>query len=235
MMKIHLYQHTLFLMWMVALSSLTVSCGLIDMEFDEGIQSPYEMKLDHDTVYVFPEGSFVLNPVFTPDSVSNKEAFFFSDADSIATLKNDSVIAVGVGDTRITAISVLGEKKAYCDVFVMEPWAVNPYDYSNDMVVYAVPILYGKPFNPEKQQIGAFSGPEFRGMGELVEWNGVQFLKFRIYGHNEWGNDEPTAPELIRFACYDSDSLRVDYLPQVISFDGETHGTPSELLQLSKE
>lgn len=233
MMKNHLYRHTLFLVWMVAFSSLTVSCGLLDMEFDEEIQFPYEMKLDHDTAYVFPGSSFVLNPVFTPDSVSNKEVFFLSDVDSIATLRNDSVIAVGVGEARITAISVLGEKKAYCDVLVMEPWMVNPHDYSDDMVVYAVPTLYGKLFNPKKQMIGAFSGPEFRGIGELVEWNGVQFLKFRIYGHCEWGDDEPTAPELIRFACYDSDSLRVDYLPQVIFFDGETHGTPSSPLELN--
>lgn len=231
-MKNRSIRHIALGLWMTVLSSLTMSCG-IEMDFDEATLLPYDMKLNRDTAYVFPGGAFVLNPLFIPDSVDNKEVFFLSDADSIAILRNDSVVAVGVGETRITAISVLGDKKAYCNVFVMEPWTVNPYDYSDDMIVYATATIDGQPFDPETQLIGAFSGPEFRGIGQLVEWEGRKFLQFRIYGHYEWSDDEPTMPELIRFAYYDIDSLRVDYLPQTLFFDGETHGSPSEPLQLT--
>ena len=61
---------------------------------------------------------------------------------------------------------------------------------------------------------------------------GKKFLQFRIYGYYEWGDDEPTMPELIRFACYDRKKVTFEYLPLAISFDGETHGSPSEPLEL---
>ncbi|MBQ4621033.1 MAG: Ig domain-containing protein [Bacteroidaceae bacterium] len=232
MTKNHSFRHTLFLVWMSACSLLAASCGLLDMEFDEGTQMVYEMRLDRDTVTVMVGDTFVLAPVFVPDSVSNHEVFFVSGADSVATVKDGAIIATGEGETVITAISVSGAKRADCQVYVMAPWTVNPFDYSDDMIVYTTATIDGQPFDPETQQIGAFSGPEFRGMGQLVEWEGRKFLQFRIYGHYEWGDDEPTMPELIRFACYDRKKVTFEYLPLAISFDGETHGSPSEPLEL---
>lgn len=232
-MKNHLFRHTLFLVWMSTCSLLTASCGLLDMEFDEGTPMAYEMRLDRDSVHVMVGDTFVLAPIFVPDSMSHNEVLFVSEADGVATVSKNQVVGVSDGSTRIVAISVRDTLRAYCHVFVMAPWQVDPYAYSDDMVVYATATVGGKPFDPETQQIGAFSGPEFRGMGQLMEWEGRTFLQFRIYGHYEWGDDEPTMPERIRFACYDRKKVTFEYAPLVLSFDGETHGSPSEPLELS--
>ena len=128
MTKNHSFRHTLFLVWMSACSLLAASCGLLDMEFDEGTQMVYEMRLDRDTVTVMVGDTFVLAPVFIPDSVSNYEVFFVSGADSVATVKDGAIIATGEGETVITAISVSGAKRADCQVYVMAPWTVNPFD-----------------------------------------------------------------------------------------------------------
>ena len=118
------------------LASLFTSCGLLDMEFDENVQMAYDMQLDHDTVYVAVGDSIVLQPVFTPDSVINREVFFSSAHEEIAYIHNDTIIAVSEGETVISAISVMNEKMAFCQVFVLPPWEVNIYNYSDDMVAY---------------------------------------------------------------------------------------------------
>lgn len=213
--------------------TMTTSCGLIDMDFGTVIQVPYTMRLNPDTAYVMEGDTFVIAPVFVPDSVSNREVYYSSEADSVATVQGNTVVGVSEGDTRIKAISVQDTTKAYCQVFVMAPWAVNPYDYSDDMIVYATAKIDGKPFDPSRQMIGAFSGPEFRGMGKMIEWQGRKFLQFRIYGYMEWGDDEPTLPVQIRFACYEKEHVSLKYASLLLPFDGETHGTPSDPIELN--
>ena len=106
MTKNHSFRHTLFFVWMSACSLLTASCGLIDMELDEDVQMVYDMRLDRDTVYVTEGDSFVLHPVFVPDTVSNREVFFLSANEEVAYLTNDTIVAVSEGETVISAISV---------------------------------------------------------------------------------------------------------------------------------
>lgn len=232
MTKNHSFRHTLFFVWMSACSLLTASCGLIDMELDEDVQMVYDMRLDHDTVYVTEGDSFVLHPVFVPDTVSNREVFFLSANEEVAYLTNDTIVAVCEGETVISAISVMNEKMAFCQVYVMAPWVVDVHSFSDDMVIYTTAGIDGKPLDIDRQIIGAFVGSELRGMGQLVEWQGREFLQFRVYSHYEWGSDEPTRPELVRFACYDKEKLTFEYLSLSVSFDGETHGSPSEPLEL---
>lgn len=215
------------------LASFMPSCGLIDMEFDENVQMAYDMKLDHDTVYVIEGDTIVLQPLFSPDTVSNREVFFHSANEDIAYIHNDTIIAVKEGETVISATSVMCEKMAFCQIYVMAPWEINIHKYSNDMVAYVTASIDGEPLNFENQTIGAFVGSELRGIGQLFEWNDKKFLQIRIYGHFEWGNDEPTRPELVRFVCYDKEKMTLTYLSLNISFDGETHGSPSSPLELT--
>ena len=116
------------------IASMLTSCGMIDMEFDGDVQMAYDMRLDHDTVYVTLGDSFVLKPVFTPDSVGNHEVFFRSADEAIACVKNDTIIAESVGETVISATSVLNEKIAFCQVFVLEPWVVDVHMFYMEMV-----------------------------------------------------------------------------------------------------
>ena len=121
------------------MASLFTSCGLLDMEFDENVQ------IEGDSI--------VLHPVFTPDSVINREVFFRSANEEIAYIHNDTIIAVSEGETVISATSVMNEKMAFCQVFVLPPWEIDIYKYSNDMVAYVTATIDGVPIDFEKQRI----------------------------------------------------------------------------------
>ena len=225
-------RHITAFLCVVTLVPLITSCGLIDMEFDENVQVDFDMRLDHDTVYVEEGDSFVLQPMFIPDSVINREVLFLSADDNVAYVNNDTIVAVSEGETVINAISVANEKMAFCQVYVMAPWKVDIYKYSNDMVAYVTASIDGEPLNLETQKIGAYVGGELRGIGELIELNDKKILQIRIYGHYELGDGEPTRPELVRFVCYDKEKMMKTNLSLSISFDGETHGSPSIPLEL---
>lgn len=217
----------------IILVPLFTSCGLLDMEFDENVQMAYDMKLDHDTVYIIEGDSIVLHPVFTPDSVINREVFFRSANDEIAYIHNDTIIAVSEGETVISATSVMNEKMAFCQVFVLPPWEIDIYKYSNDMVAYVTATIDGVPIDFEKQMIVAFVGPQLRGIGQPIKLKDTTIVQMRIYGYSYWGSEEPIRPELVRFAYYDKEKLMLKNLPLYITFDGETHGSPSAPIELT--
>ena len=226
-------RHTTKMVCMALLSLLSVSCGIIDMEIDEGGQIAYDMHLKHDTVYVMVGDTFVLDPVFFPDSVSNRELLFLSEDESVASLVNDTVIAMAEGETSVVGLSVHNGLSDTCMVYVMAPWVLNANDYSDDMVVYATATINGKPFDPAKMSIAAFAGSEMRGKGEVITIGDKQLLRFRIYSYLNFDSDMSAVPEYIRFKCHDRENMTLITLPQYIIFDGETHGSPSEPIGLT--
>ena len=226
-------RHTTKMVCMALLSLLSVSCGIIDMEIDEGGQIAYDMHLKHDTVYVMVGDTFVLEPVFFPDSVSNRELLFLSEDESVVALVNDTVIAMAEGETSVVGLSVHNGLSDTCMVYVMAPWVLNANDYSDDMVVYATATINGKPFDPAKMSIAAFAGSEMRGKGEVITIGDKQLLRFRIYSYLNFDSDMSADPEYIRFKCHDRENMTLITLPQYIIFDGETHGSPSEPVGLT--
>ena len=226
-------RHTTKMVCMALLSLLSVSCGIIDMEIDEGGQIAYDMHLKHDTVYVMVGDTFVLEPVFFPDSVSNRELLFLSEDESVVALVNDTVIAMAKGETSVVGLSVHNGLSDTCMVYVMAPWVLNANDYSDDMVVYATATINGKPFDPTKMSIAAFAGSEMRGKGEVITIGDKQLLRFRIYSYLNFDSDMSADPEYIRFKCHDRENMTLITLPQYIIFDGETHGSPSEPVGLT--
>ena len=226
-------RHTTKMVCMALLSLLSVSCGIIDMEIDEGGQIAYDMHLKHDTVYVMVGDTFVLEPVFFPDSVSNRELLFLLEDESVASLVNDTVIAMAEGETSVVGLSVHNGLSDTCMVYVMAPWVLNANDYSDDMVVYATATINGKPFDPAKMSIAAFAGSEMRGKGEVITIGDKQLLRFRIYSYLNFDSDMSADPEYIRFKCHDRENMTLITLPQYIIFDGETHGSPSEPVGLT--
>lgn len=213
--------------------SLFTSCGLIDMEFDENIQDVYDMRLDHDTVYIAQGESFVLQPVFTPDTVGNREVFFSSANEEIAYIKNDTIIAESVGETVISAMSVMNEKMAFCHVFVLEPWEINVYNYLSDMVVYVTASIDGVPLDFEKQMVLAYVGPELRGIGKPIVLKDKTVVQIRVYGYIPYDIEVLPLPEYVNIAYYDYDTLMLKHLPINLEFDGETHGSVSEPIELT--
>ena len=177
--------------------------------------------------------TFVIEPVFFPDSVSNRELLFLSEDETVVTIYNDTVVAMAEGETSVVGVSVLNGFADTCMVYVMAPWVLNANDYSDDMVVYATATINGKPFDPAKMSIAAFAGSEMRGKGEVVTIGDRQLLRFRIYSYLNYDSDISADPEYIRFKCHDRENMTLITLPQYIIFDGETHGSPSEPVVLT--
>ena len=218
---------------LLLMASLLTSCGLIDMDFDDNVQVAYDMQLDRDTVFVTQGDSFVLHPVFSPDTVRNREVFFRSANEEIAYIMNNTIIAESQGETVVSATSVMNDIMAFCHVFVLAPWKINIHMFSNDMVAYLTATIDGVPIDFEKQNVVAFVGSELRGIGKLIELKDKDVIQMRIYGHLEWDDLEPTRPELVRFAFYDKEYLMLKNLPIYLDFDGETHGSPFAPIELT--
>ena len=75
----------------MAVSQLMTSCLKLDIGDDT--LTAYDMSLNYDSVYVMLDDTITLSPVFNPDSVTNKEMFWWSDADSIVYADGNDLIA----------------------------------------------------------------------------------------------------------------------------------------------
>jgi len=211
------------------------SCGLIDMDTDENVQQAYEMSLGRDTVYAMVGDSFMVKPVFTPEIVSNVEIFWFADYDSIIRVINDTIVAVGEGKSFLHGISVQDVKEDSTLVIVMPEWTYQPYNWPYETVVYANVRLNGEPL-PAYMKVAAFVGDECRGIGEKKNWNGISYTQFRI-GSEMFSYPDPTSDDIyinetIRFVLYDPETHMLSELDETMTFDGETHGTISNLYKM---
>ena len=212
----------------VAVSQLMTSCLKLDIGDDT--LTAYDMSLDYDSVYMMLDDTITLSPVFNPDSVTNKEMFWWSDADSIVYADGNDLIAAAEGITYVRGMSVQHRLEDSCYVYVMPRWEVSPYDYPFEIVVYA-DVKIGGETPSEDILIGAFKGKEFRGIGKWKEFAGKKYLEIRAYSCYDEVHDGKS--EKINFLYYDKKNLRVQRFKQSISFDSETHGTISNLFELS--
>ena len=212
----------------VAVSQLMTSCLKLDIGDDT--LTAYDMSLNYDSVYMMLDDTITLSPVFNPDSVTNKEMFWWSDADSIVYADGNDLIAAAEGITYVRGMSVQHRLEDSCYVYVMPRWEVSPYDYPFEIVVYA-DVKIGGETPSEDILIGAFKGAEFRGIGKWKEFAGKKYLEIRAYSLYDEVHDGKS--EKINFLYYDKKNLRVQRFKQSISFDGETHGTISNLFELS--
>ena len=214
---------------MAIITPLFASCGLIEFEIDESAQQAYDMHIESDTLHVMKGESFRLSVSFTPDSVSNHEVFWQTEHDSIIFIYGNDLMAVGEGDTHISAISVQDRIADTCFVRVFSPWEIDSHEYPYDMVLYA-DVKVGGKVPTDSMLVGAFVGSEFRGIGRWQQVGDVKFMTFRLYSHFEGYN--PEAGERCRFVLYDRHRHTLRNFPQRIDFDGETHGSPGNLFEL---
>ena len=92
--------------------TMTTSCGLIDMDFGTVIQVPYTMRLNPDTAYVMEGDTFVIAPMFIPDSVSNREVYYSSEAAmAVDTDPHRSAEYIETRETLAKALDELTEKE----------------------------------------------------------------------------------------------------------------------------
>lgn len=212
--------------WIYSLLAVTAlnSCGqLFDFE-DNGTVDTATMTLDRHELTLMMGDSYVLRPKFVPDSVSNEEIYWSSDAEHIVKLRNDTLVALMPGRCTVTALSVQRRLTDQCVVNVQHRWAFNPVGYRYDMVVYARITVGGQPLG-DRYMVAAFCGEELRGVAVHREQQGVGYEELRIYSNRPEG-------ETISFRVYDRSTGIVGPLPGSMSFDGEAHGSLGNLVAL---
>lgn len=216
---------------MMLVAALTMgSCGL--MEIDEDEVAAVEMALGRDTLYIMVGDQFTLQPDIKPESIAISDVYWTSSADTVLSISNNVFTGVGEGWALVKAISVSRQLEDSCYVNVMRRWESTCRDYPYEMMVYANVTVHGQPFNPETMILGAFVGDEMRGVGEVLEWKGRQYVRFRV-GSDIRYIDPEGVDETVTFRVYYKQQLRYEEFPQTIDYDGEAHGTLSNLFSLS--
>lgn len=214
---------------------LMTSCGLIDLGLDEAHPEPAgTMTLRHDTLYVMAGDHFLLQPIFTPDSIANHSVFYQSDNEDIVRMDEDSLLAVSQGWTTLRAISVSSRLVDSCAVCVIDPWLpVSPYAYPHETIIYADVTVDGKQVLPaydDGVMLVALIAGEVRAVGRHIKAFGHDLTLFRVAGDLP---DEDGGTQTIAFAYYHRPTLRYILFPQYVEFDGETHGAPSAPFRIS--
>lgn len=226
---------------------MLTSCGEL-FQFEPTVP-PVSMTLDRHELTLMEGDRTVLTPTFDPDTVRNTTLFWVSSNPDVVTIEDNEIVALHEGEATLTAISVEMRIHDTCHVTVSSPWSVNAGNYAYDMIMYLNVTVDGQPLEPH-QLMAAFCDDEVRGVAQLRETNGIRYVMLRIYSHNNpqgpfdpqmnpqdplYPNDEEQAPERFILRVYDRQTLRMYESPEVITFDGETHGTLSNLIPLNFE
>lgn len=226
-----------------ALIALT-SCDLVDFDVNYGVFPECEMELDKHEVCVMVGDTFSIYPIFTPDTLPNREVFYYSEPEGLLSFDSELFTAIHEGNTWLYAISVKQRLQDSCRVSVMKPWAVDAdKDYPYDMVFYADVDFVGEDFDfePENMIVGAFVDGECRGLGVMRNAHGIDYIELRVgsevgyvVGDVEYDDedDEPVEymQERVSIKIFDRKRHKVYTCNKVFDFDGETHGTLSNLI-----
>lgn len=208
---------------------LTASCGLMEMENEEVLAK--ELHLDRDTVWIMVGDEFTLQPVVKPDNVSIDAVTWTSSAPGVLSIKDGVFRGAGEGWARLHAKNIAVDVEDSCMVCVMRRWEDASHLFPYEMMVYASVTVNGKAFDPETMIVGAFVDGDMRGIGTLEKWKDTSYVRFRI-GSELRSADPDGFSETVNFRVYYRKELRYDEFPQTIDYDGETHGTLSNLFTL---
>lgn len=243
------------------LAALTIglaSCGeLFEVEEVPEQSVVADIAMERRTVDLMVGDRYALPATITPDSLIKKGVFWEVADTNIVSINDGIITAKEPGETTVRVTAVAGLKSDTCHVRVIPRWEISPYDFARDMVVYADVTINGK--KPDEGTIvGAFCGDELRGVGQVRNSNGQQYVQIRIYSPILFGDDitqddhpgsggvddievdednptEEKTIEEISFKCYDHSLARLFTFAPKLNFDGETHGTLSKLFKLTAE
>lgn len=235
-----------------AMLALLSACGILDFEVDDELQNIMaEMRLNYDTIYVERGDTMLLRPVFKPDTLKIKDVLVRSSNPAVVSVNSLSglITAVGTGWCKIYVESVFARLQDSCMVCVVTPFVPSQETYPYETVYYADVTLGGQPLT-EDLVVGAFVGSECRGVGEAMNFFGVSLVQMRVGAGRQVDNpslleggdpydpdDDPDEPDVFReqiiFRCYDRRSHRLYTRMPPEAFDGQTHGTLSNLFKIS--
>ena len=167
---------------------------------------------------------------FTPSDVPTTTVLWLAEDESVATVRNDSVVGVGEGITRLFAFSVLDNLRDTCYAYVMPSLEVMAGRYAYDMVVYADVTVHGTPVtqaNADDYRVIAFVGDQVRGVGQMRKYKDTEYMELRIWGPS------PSSDEQVELRCYLSKEARIEVFATTgLTFDGLQHGSLKNPLKL---
>ena len=218
------------------------ACGDL-FEFEGETADLKKITLDRHALYLMVGETYKFSVSFDPDTLRNKAIYWISDEPSVATFEDAVLVALSEGETLITGFSIEHQCADTCRVVVGYEWFMPENLYPFDMVVNANITIDDQPLK-ESMQVGAFVGAQVRGIGIQRQFFGVNFTELRVYsplkpyGPNEnqhplETNNDPTDPEKVVFRIFDRDTHKMYESPDTLTFDGMTHGYPSNLYRIN--
>lgn len=204
------------------------SCGDFWTIDTSDVTSGHHMSLSRRVVTIMEGERYAIPVMFTPDTLVNKTVYWEIEDDDIAVFHDDTLVALKPGLTRAIATSTVDRLSDTCWVKVMPLASINYGDYAYDMMVYASVTLHGRSLtvdNADSVVVGAYVGEQLRGIGQMRQERGIDYMVMRI------GANRPSG-DRVRLRCYYRGRALAEWFPDTLLFDGETHGTLSRLLPL---
>lgn len=208
------------------------SCGEF-WEFEsQQVATADAMTLGRKVINLMVGDSCVVPVNFVPKSQSSYTVFWLTDDEEICRFKGDTLVAVAEGQTRAIAFTSIDRLRDTCYVNVIPAFEDVTADYPYDMMVYADVDIHGEKLTSQnscRHQIAAYVGDEMRGLGVVREFtaakNKISYLELRVWSPFSYGDK-------VTFRCYYRGTGRMELFPDTITFDGEMHGTLSDLYPL---
>lgn len=220
---------------MLALLPLS-SCGdFYTFEETEAQPDSVSITVVQDTAYLMVGDTLPLRVNYTYGNATDNPVFWMpltEDTIICGVITNDSLTAIRVGEMDAVAVcSSVSMHTDTCHVIVLEPWLVDSITNSyQDMIYYAHVTVDGREFDPSHMIVAAFNGPQIIGIGEMKEWSGIRYVQLRMFLDTDAVGGGVRVPIYVR--CYDKATTMVYESDEDLYFDGETHGTLSNLLEL---
>lgn len=220
--------------FLLFITLLLSSCGMEFGTIDDDKLIAGEIKMDRTMAYIFVGDTLVLHPTITPEDVNNNEIYWVTSDAEVLSFSDNKFVGESEGNVTVVGMSVRHLISDTCTVTVMKPWEMDPMVFPSDMVVYANVTFHGKPLE-EGMLVAAFCENELRGVGIQRMFHGISYTELRVRSEFLSSSDPetPWLSETISFRLYDPKNLMLYEFPQTIDFDIETHGTLSNLYQLS--
>ena len=197
------------LLWGGVGGGLFSSCGdFFELDTHEALKAA-KITIGQRVVALATGDVYKVPVSFTPSDVPTTTVLWLAEDESVATVRNDSVVGVGEGITRLFAFSVLDNLRDTCYAYVMPSLEVMAGRYAYDYRVIA------------------FVGDQVRGVGQMRQHKDKEYMELRIWGPS------PSSDEQVELRCYLSKEARIQVFATTgLTFDGLQHGSLKNPLKL---
>lgn len=217
-------RHLLYGIAVLLGAALATACG----DYFEGVTTAGEMQLTRKVIPLIEGDRYSIPVTFSPVELSNNTVYWLTEDNTVARFVNDTLVALSEGQTLAYAWSSIDLLRDTAIVVVLPGMYEAPADYPYDMVIYASVMIHGTPLTPDNADqyaVGAYVGEELRGLGQMQRHHDVDYMVIRVWSPFERG-------ERVTLRCYYRGQARAELFPDVFTFDGERHGTLSQLYPL---